>query len=1072
MRTLFRAAAAVAFAYLSFAGTAGAAGAATNAQTVAQTAPAPAAPAPTVVVTGRIADSRGAPLSDATVLVEGGVRSYSAKSGNDGSFTLSLPPGVYTVTVNHGGFQTTQSDLAVVAGTPASFSVTLQELNLSSLRVIGRTGTTVNRTPFNVSESSISALPPLEIALRQNNNLTDTLATVPGVFASRTFSATPNTSFVVRGGAVQTRVTIDGHPVSSGISGQWNTNYAVAGIFQDAEVVKGAGLNGAIAGESAVGTVNIRTRDFTRNNSAGLQIGTDSFSGGIYNAYADVNFLKGNKASLIVAKSFVGFNGPWNGYFGNRNGVTSAITPGTGVVPQIIGLDQFRGDFSNRYSLQGELAKLRYRFNETSSLTLEYLGLQGQYQPQGGAYSTYLGQMTLQACRTGTVFQPTLATCTSQSNFTAPYTFGEVGSTVPAYTWFPNSFIQNNEPQFAAEFRTSFKGDTVLFRPYTHLINRFISGVAENKYPGNGGNNNPGAWFAVTNAANCQVKFIAPVVTGTPPPGVPATGAAGPCFPVTTGPNGPSYIGADNTQHVFATTPNAPVCSAAPPFTCFTTNTTIENDGAFGYGTPFSQPELDRLNGYTFSWVHPAGNNVYNFSYDYRKDFTQSASTDQTQAAAGCSFVVGSVTGANVFVKNPDPANNIKIGDPFPGQANCSTTKFAAPYTGYNLLPRSSIGTPPTVSQFQDFALTGTWQLGNKLRVSLGNYFEMYRLNAQIEDPAVLSYFAGLGNSNAAPVALVTRASQYSHYDPHFGFTWRASPNLSIRGNAGSSITPPYAGLISGFGSISIPNAAAHNYTNTIPNFALKPETTVSYNLGLDNRFRDGTVFSMDLYNLTVHDVFLSNSTVFGTAASPPPGFGSITTFSDTLFINSNQINGPLQRSYGLEAQLSHIPPQGFGYYLSATLQRAFYDQLPMSIYLANTTPTSGNFNISGAQIFGYPFAKGYAQLIWQGPRGAAFELGADWEGQNNSSLGTSYTIVDASARIPLHPKVALQIAVQNLLNLDRGTNLGRNLSGQGNIEPTVYLSGGQLLRSGTGTSVQAPSPLTVRITLNFATGP
>ncbi|MEA2783932.1 MAG: Carboxypeptidase regulatory-like domain, partial [Candidatus Eremiobacteraeota bacterium] len=278
MRTLLRVSTAAALAYLSLVGPVSAA---TTAQTIAQ-----ATPAQTVAISGKVADSRGAPLSDATVLVEGGAKSYTTKSGNDGSFTVNLPPGVYTVTVNHGGFQTTQNDLAVVAGTPQTISVTMQELNLSSLRVIGRTGTTINRTPFNVSESAISSLPPIEIALRQNNNLTDTLATVPGVFASRTFSATPNTSFVVRGGAVQTRVTIDGHPVSSGISGQWNTNYAVAGIFQDAEVVKGAGLNGSIAGESAVGTVNIRTRDFTRNNTAGLQLGTDSWSGGIYNAYA------------------------------------------------------------------------------------------------------------------------------------------------------------------------------------------------------------------------------------------------------------------------------------------------------------------------------------------------------------------------------------------------------------------------------------------------------------------------------------------------------------------------------------------------------------------------------------------------------------------------------------------------------------------------------------------------------------------------------------------------------------------------------------------------------------------
>ena len=1056
MRTPFRAAALLAFVAL---GLAGPVSAATSSETIAQATVQSS-------ISGTVTDSRGTPLSDTQVTLEGGGKTYRATTKGDGKFSIVVPPGVYSITLNHGGFQTAQNEVAIVPGSGNTvLNVAMQEANLSSLQVIGRTSTTTTRAPFNTSESTVSTLPPLEITLRQNNNLTDTLATIPGVFASRTFSATPNTSFVVRGGAVQTRVTIDGHPVTSGISGQWNTNYAVAGIFQDAEVVKGAGLTGALAGESAVGTVNLRTRDFTRNNTAGLSIGADSFAGGVYSAYADVNFLKDNRASLIVAKSFIGFNGPWDNYFGNRNGLTSPIAPNSGVVPSIVGLDQFRGDFSNRYSLQGELAKLRYRFSETSSVTLEYLGLQGQYQPQGGAYSTYLGQMTLQACRNGTVFQPTLATCTSQSNYTAPYSFNDIGNVLPAYTWFPNSFIQNNEPQFAAEFRTSFKGDTILLRPYTHLINRFISGVNENKYPGNGGGSS-GAWFAVTNAANCQVKFIAPGATGGP-----TTGAAGPCFTNTMSPNSPSYIGADPTQHVFATTAGAPVCSPTPPFTCFTSPTAIENDGAFGYGTPFSQPELDRLNGYTFSWLHPVGANVYNFTYDYRKDFTQSASTDQTQAAAGCAFVIGSVTGAaNILVKNAVPGGPA-VGTPY--QPGCSTAQYTGVYAGYNLLPRSAIGTPPTVSQFQDFGLNATWQIGQKLQLSLGNYLEIFRLNAQIEDPTVLAYYASLGNSNAAPVSLVTRTSQYTHYDPHLGFVWRASPSLSLRGNAGSSITPPYAGLVSGFGSISIPNAAAHNYTNTIPNFALKPETTVSYNVGLDKRFVDGTVLSVDAYNLTVHDVFLSNSTVFGTAANPPAGFGSLTTFSDTLFVNSNQINGPIQRSFGIEAQLSRIRPVGLGYYLSATLQRAYYDQLPLSIYLANNTPSFGNFNVNQAQIFGYPFAKGYGQLIYAGARGTILEFGADWEGQNNSTLGGPYVIFDASARFPVHPKAYFQVAVQNLFNLDRGTLLGRNLSGQGNIEPTAYLPTGTttLLPSGSATSLQALPPRTFRFTLNVQTG-
>ena len=1057
MRTLYIAGAVLALAYLgTVAEPASAAGAAPK--TVAQ------APAAASSLNGRITDSRGTPLGGAIITAEGGGHAYTATTANDGSFSIALPSGLYAVTINRGGFQTVQNDVAVPAGSALTINVSLTEQNLQSLQVIGRASTTFNRTPFNISESPVSNLPPLEITVRQNNNLTDTIGTMPGVVAQRTFSATPNTNFAVRGLGLQTRVTVDGHPVSSGISGQWNTNYSASGIFQDVEVVKGAGLNGSIAGESAVGTVNLRTRDFTRDNAAYAQIGMDSYTGGFYNTWADVNFLKDNRASLIVAKSFVGYNGPWNGYYGDRAGNvnTGAIAPATGQPPSIIGLDQWQGDFSNRYSLQAELVKARYRFSETSSVTLEYLGLEGQYTPQGGSYAAYLGPMTLQACQNGSTFQPTLATCTSQSTYTAPYTFNRIGQTVQAYTWFPNSYIQNNEPQFAAEFRTSLKNDTVLFRPYTHLINRYISGTFENHYPGNAG-----AWYAVTNAANCQPLFLAPGTTGGP-----ATGAAGPCFPADTGPNQAAYVGAGGLPVQFKTTPNAPVCSPTPPFTCYTTKTGLQNDGTVGYSTPFSQPELDRLHGYTFSYIHPVGDNVYNFSYDYRMDYSQSQSSDTSAAAPGCSFVIGSATGSSsTTVKTSQPAYGLVAGQSY--QPTCSTDMFAGPYATYDLLPRSSIGTPPTVSQYQDFALTGSFQLSEKLRAALGAYFEIYRLNAQIEDPNVLLAYANAGNSAAAPVALVTRSNQYSHFDPHLGLEFRVNRDLSLRASAGSSITQPYPALVSGFGSITIPNAAQPNYVNAIPNFSLKPETTVAYDLGLDQRFHDGSIVSMDLYDDTVHDVFLANTTI----TAPLPGICG--TPLPALCLQTNQINGPIERAYGLEFQATRNPVAGFGYYVSATLERNYLDQLPLSIYFSNTSATNGNFNVSGAQIFGFPFFKTYGQIFYNDRKGNTVEFGADFEGSDNYTFGPPYTIYDASVRVPIVPnRWRIQVSAQNLFGLNTGTLLGRSLSNQGNIEPTVWynqtthqlLPGNSAVynRNGT-TNINALPPRTFRFSLDYA---
>lgn len=1043
MRALIRAAAVSVFGFLSLVGPVSAA---TSPQVIAQQPPA----AGQATITGKITDSRGNGLAGATVTASG-PENKTTTSLSDGSYSFTLPPGVYTVFASHGGFQGSQSDpIAIVAGTTTTANATLVESNLQSLRIIGRSSTSgTGRSTFNVSEAAVSTLPSVQITIRQNPNLTDIVATLPGVVAQRTFSATPNTNFDIRGAALQTRVTIDGHPISSGIAGQWNTNYANSLIFQDVEVVKGPGLNGSIAGESAVGTVNLRTRDFTVNNSAGLMYGQDSYQGGIYNVYADVNFLPGNRASLIVQKAYTSLNGPWGFTDQIRAGNTNVnLKPiATGMAPNLLGLAQWTGDFSNAYSLEAELAKLRYRLSETTSVTFEYLGLQGQYQPQGGSYASYLGPTTLQACQNGTAFQPTLATCVANSTYTAPYTFKNIGQQFNAYTWFPNSFIQNNEPQFAAELRTSLGNDTVLFRPYTHLINRFISGQDENHYPGNGG-----GWYAVTNVANCQPLYAGAASA--------TVGAKGPCFTTASGPNGAAYVGAGGYDVNFKTTPTAPSCSPTPPYTCFTTPTAFQNDGQVGFSTPFSQPELDRLNGYTFSYIHPVGDNIINFSYDYRKDFAQSQSGDTTPPAPGCHYVIGSVTGAAAATYQP----------------GCYIANVPG-YTSLQKLPRSAIGTPPTVSQYADLALTGSFQLTEKLRMVLGNYFEIYKLNAQIENPATLTEYATMGNASAAPVDLVTRTQTYNHYDPHGGFEFRATRDLSFRLTAGSSITQPYPALVSGFGSVTIPNVAnGGNYTDSIPNFDLKPETTVVYDAGFDARTHDGGTVSMDIYDQTVHNVFLSNTSNIGSIAGTC-GPGQNLAFPNAQCLQTNYVNGSLQRGYGVEVQATKIPVRGFGYYLSGTLSRTYLDQLPLSIYFSNTSPTKGNFNIDGEQLFGFPFFKAYASFLYADVRGDLYEFGADHEGPNNFTFYMPYTIYDAGVRIPIVPRLRLGISAQNLFDLNTGTALGRALSNQGYAQPTVWKTptgqikpGNSFTYTGTGYSqINALPPQNFRVTFDYS---
>jgi outer membrane receptor protein involved in Fe transport len=1001
-----------------------------QAATTASPAPEAAPSTSSATLNGTVADSRGNPLSKATVRVTGQGISRSVETGPDGTFSFVLPPGLYTVYVAHGGFQDAVLDsIGLARGIVTSEPITLNESTSGTLRTIGRVSVN-RRNSINGGATSVAVLGGDVIAYRELPNLTTTVGELPGVTVSTTTGATANTFFAVRGFQTEAKVNIDGHPLASGTFGTWNTNYAQSGIFDQVEVLKGAGLNGPTAGESGVGTINLRTRDFSPKNYLELNLGEDSYSGGIYSVFGNVNLLKGDRLSILAGKAFTGYNGPTHNVIADRLGSTTSTAPGTYQIPTITGLDQFVGDLSNNYSLEGELAKLRYRFSTSTSATFEYLGLQGQYQPQGGAYAGFDGNTVLAPCFNAGAPAASAGACNQYSTYNPPYV-QYVGNTVPGYFWFPGSVIQNNEPQFSAEFRTTFKNDTVLIRPYAALINRYIDGSQENRYPGNGG-----GWYQVTNVANCQAQFFGPSAGS-------ATTAKGPCFSAqTTSFSPPAYIGADTTPVVFATTSVAPTCTPTTP--CYTTVTAQANDGTYGYGTPFSQPEVDRLHGVTFQYLHPAGPNLYGLSYDYSSEDTSSETNDTSVPPAGCSPVVG--TG----VSNATPAPG---GTPNP---------FQQPTCSLVTLPRTPIAIPPTLIRHNDFALTGQFALSPQLQLSVGNYLTAYHAEAQIEDQAVLAQATLKGNASGAPVALIPFVKVYTHYDPHIGLAYRPSSNASIRFTAGSSVTTPYANLISGLGRVDLPNGSNNQtYTVTLPNAQLKPETVVAYDLGSDLRLHDGSIFSADLYDDTVHDAFVTNVSPLTIQGVPPPPGG---------FQQALTINGPLLRAYGVELSFNKYAPLGWGYEFTTSLERSYLDQLPLNTYTATSNLVNGK-QLDGSTNgeSSIPYAKAYGELRYSGLHDFLFTLGADYEGANNSTYGPPYTLVNTTLRFDLAPSTPLQISVDNWFNYNTGSELGRSLFNQGNLSSRIGLGpGGSLIQlSPTSRSLQQVDFRTYRFTVS-----
>ena len=979
----------------------------------AQSVASPTSTTQAASVSGVASDNNGTPLSGVSVTLSGPA-TKSMTTGATGAYAFAgVPAGVYALSASKSGYQSASaSDIALLAGQAAKLDVSLVSQTLSSLRVIGAVRTTA-RSGFNVSGLAVTTLSGDAIANREQPNLTGLVEELPGVTVTRdSGSRTPNTSIAVRGASLETKVLIDGHPVSSGVFGTYNTNYANPQIFQQVEVLKGAGLNGPNAGESA-GIVNYRTRDFSAKNEFALTLGKDTFGSGNYAGSFNVNLLKG-RLSVLGVRTFNSVNGPDNGYSPYQIGTATLTAPGTPA------LEQWRGDFSDPYATQANLLKIRYKLSPATSLTGEYLGLFGKYVPQGGSYGFVYGSFPLGACaNVSTAGKAAVTTnpaqCTNLSIYNAPYSTDTAGQTFNGYGFFPNSTIANNEPSFSFELKTQLKNDTLLLRPYSAIITRFIDGDLENTTPGYGSSAGQAAskyngltgWFQVTNPANCQVAFAFDNTN--------AANTKGPCF--TAADNyGAAYVGNTSTQFptVFKTTGTTPNCSPVTP--CWTTPTNQQANGYYGFNTPFSQPEVDRLRGATLSYLHPVHENLYTFSFDYNTDDTLKFTSDTSALPAGCVGVVGS------------GSPNVPASPYY--QPACQVNGLIIP-----TLPRSSLQIPPTQNIRYDTSVTGLFQLRPNLQLGLGGYYTFQRIYYKITDPTAISaaLAAGYAGGEPADATLISGINANSHVDPHVQLEYRATRDLSLRASAGSSVTLPYNGLVSGLTALSVnggPDGKSDVLTTKNP--SLRPETTVAYDLGFDYRTPAG-VFSVDGFNNTIHNVFITSTQVIANLAGRSP--------SQTL-LNAT-FNGPLERSYGIEASLQRNVTSGFGYHLTATAMRAYYDQIPLSFYQglckAGATVCSASALVNGKQLDGtggftgqIPYFKANGELDYTSAShrwNAAF--GDSLYGNNNATGGPAYNVAygyfgTTLGRGDLNSGLRLSLSAQNIFNSDTaGTFLG-----------------------------------------------
>ncbi len=573
-------------------------------QAVAPSLAQPVPSTPAATLGGTVVDVRGRPVAGATAVVSGTGRTASVLSAGDGSFRFALAAGVYDVVVHKGGYRAAETrDVALLAGASSDLRVTLVEATTADLRVIGSVSARGGAPSSSVA--SISSLPSTTLGERQSVALQDVLPQIAGVTFSRGQSADPYEFFAVRGALTETRVQIDGHPLSLGSQGKFDLNEVDPQVFAGADVFKGAGVEGVDAGESVFGTLNLRTRDFSSTNRYVASAGIDGYGAQDSIFAASGNLLTGDRLSYVLDYNVAGKIGPEDGIVANEVLVDPA-NASRGVVAFALPLD-------DRVRESSQLAKLRYRLSDATSLAAAFVGFQGTQDPQGIAYGTSVGNITL---------EPSIgAPNDPKSVFTAPHAQPLDGSTVRGYQWFPGTVTSQNEPFFEAELRTTLGNDTLLLRPYTGVVTRIVDANKEALFPdGQFG----AAWSLVRAPSTCS--------------------AALPCY-------------VDGGRAPVANAAN--VCAAQR---CYQPQ----------LQTPYDEIEVNRLHGTTFTYLHPLGAGLLNVTYDYHSDFTYQNFGNPLPAANTAGTVSGNayqIAVAPTTAKNNDvqvsatlaPASSLRV---------------------------------------------------------------------------------------------------------------------------------------------------------------------------------------------------------------------------------------------------------------------------------------------------------------------------------------------------------------------------------------------------------------------------
>ncbi len=416
---------------------------------------------------GSVSDSAGDPIAGAVIRVTGPVQ-RSTESDSSGHFKLEdIPAGYYAVSVIKAGFLPARSaNVAVFAGQRLPLNVRLIALSASSLQVIARVVAT-GKSSINTGTAQTTFVPRSSLLDLANPQINDVVARIPGAGIERG-SSSPNTSISLGGAQpYETQVLLDGHPLSGGRYGVWFSQFFSSFMLQGIQADTGPGNTTPFAASAIGGTANLLTPTFTAKPTFEFIDGVDNYASQYSNALMTGSI---GRLSYVLDAGYQGLNGEFFQHYGCVIKPQSYPALNTSNAAGIV---QFCGDLSGPLTTKGEIVKFRYDFSKSTSLETGFVGSQAGYNPQGTAYGQYGGMVTVLPCMT----------VGSSQQCSNPNDASLIGTQIPGYVFYPGSVVNNNQPIFDAQLRTTLGDNTLLVRPYLGSISRSINGSGEANYP-------------------------------------------------------------------------------------------------------------------------------------------------------------------------------------------------------------------------------------------------------------------------------------------------------------------------------------------------------------------------------------------------------------------------------------------------------------------------------------------------------------------------------------------------------------------------------------------------------------